>query len=74
MASDKLDAVPTVDIEDSGRFKYILIKVYGQEQADGTEPFKLIVRGYQRAQWHGQYPLADQFDDFWKYSNKLAKC
>lgn len=53
MASDKLDAVPIVDIEDSGRFKYILIKVYGREQADGTEPFKLIVRGYQRAQWHG---------------------
>lgn len=49
----KLEAVPLVDIDDQGRFKYILIKVYGREQADGTEPSKLIVRGYKRAQWHG---------------------
>lgn len=49
----KLEAVPLVDIDDEGRFKYILIKVYGKEQADGTEPCKLIVRGYKRAQWHG---------------------
>lgn len=50
----KLEAVPLVDIDDEGRFKYILIKVYGREQADGTEPSKLIVRGYKRAQWHGK--------------------
>lgn len=49
----KLEAIPLVDIDNEGRFKYILIKVYGREQADGTEPTKLIVRGYQRAQWHG---------------------
>lgn len=49
----KLEAVPLVDIDNEGRFKYILIKVYGKEQADGTEPSKLIVRGYKRAQWHG---------------------
>lgn len=49
----KLEAVPLVDIDDEGRFKYILIKVYGKEQADGSEPSKLIVRGYKRAQWHG---------------------
>lgn len=49
----KLEAVPLVDIDDSGRFKYILIKVYGKEKADGSEPSKLIVRGYKRAQWHG---------------------
>lgn len=53
MANDKLDAISIVDIENSGRFKYVLIKVFGKEQADGIEPFKLIVRGYQRAQWHG---------------------
>lgn len=51
----KLEAVPLVDIDDEGRFKYILIKVYGKEQPDGTEPSKLIVRGYKRAQWHGNY-------------------
>lgn len=53
----KLEAVPLVDIDDDGRFKYILIKVYGKQQADGTEPSKLIVRGYKRAQWHGNEKL-----------------
>lgn len=48
----KLEAVPLVDI-DEGRFKYILIKVYAKQLADGSEPSKLIVRGYSRAQWHG---------------------
>lgn len=51
----KLEAVPLVDIDGEGRFKYILIKVYGKEKADGSEPSKLIVRGYKRAQWHGNY-------------------
>lgn len=51
----KLEAVPLVDIDNSGRFKYILIKVYGKEKADGSEPSKFIVRGYKRAQWHGKY-------------------
>lgn len=49
----KLEAVPLVDIDEEGRFKYVLIKVYGKEKSDGTEPSKLIVRGYKRAQWHG---------------------
>ncbi|XP_058117967.1 sex-regulated protein janus-A-like [Anopheles coustani] len=51
MVEAKLEAVPVVDI-DEGIFKYVLIKVYGNEQADGTEPNKLIVRGFNRAQWH----------------------
>lgn len=51
MADPKLDAVPNVDIDD-GVFKYVLIKVYGKEKADGSEPSKLIVRGYLRADWH----------------------
>lgn len=49
----KLEAIPLVDIDKEGRFKYILIKVYGKEKSDGTEPSKLIVRGYKRCQWHG---------------------
>lgn len=53
----KLEAVPLVDIDNEGRFKYILIKVYGREQADGTEPTKLIVRGYKRAEWHGNFKI-----------------
>lgn len=54
MANNKLDAIPTVDIENSGRFKYVLIKVHGKEEAGGVEPSKLIVRGFKRAQWHGE--------------------
>ncbi|ETN63159.1 sex-regulated protein janus-A [Anopheles darlingi] len=51
MVDAKLEAVPVVDI-DEGIFKYVLIKVYAKEQPDGTEPNKLIVRGFNRAQWH----------------------
>lgn len=50
----KLAAVPLVDIDAEGRFKYILIKVHGKELPDGSEPSKLIVRGFQRAEWHGR--------------------
>lgn len=39
----RLDAVPVVEI-DEGVFKYILIKVYGKAEADGSEPSKQIVR------------------------------
>ena len=51
MAGQKLEAVPLVKI-DEGIFKYVLIKVYGPEQEDGTEPSKNIVRGFERANWH----------------------
>lgn len=57
MVDARLEAVPTVDIDAAGRFKYILIKVYGHQQPDGSEPNKLIVRGYQRAEWHGKFLL-----------------
>lgn len=40
----RLEAVPVVEIDGSGVFKYILIKVYGKEKADGSEHQKLIVR------------------------------
>lgn len=53
MVDAKLEAVPVVHIDDAGRFKYILIKVWGKEKADGSEASKLIVRGFKRAQWHG---------------------
>lgn len=54
MADPKLDAVPNVQIED-GIFKYVLIKVYGKEIAQGKENFKFIVRGFERAEWHGEF-------------------
>lgn len=40
----RLEAVPVVEIDGNGVFKYILIKVYGKEKADGSEHQKLIVR------------------------------
>lgn len=39
----RMEAVPVVEIDD-GVFKYILVKVYGKEKADGTEHEKIIVR------------------------------
>ncbi|KYQ57409.1 hypothetical protein ALC60_03370, partial [Trachymyrmex zeteki] len=48
--SQLLDNVPDVDIDGHGRFKYILINV----QDDVGKTSKKIVRGYARAQWHGE--------------------
>lgn len=39
----RLEAIP-VAVIDEGVFKYVLIKVYGREKADGSEHQKLIVR------------------------------
>ncbi|XP_053964117.1 sex-regulated protein janus-A-like [Anastrepha ludens] len=47
MVDAKLDAVPSVDIEE-GVFKYVLIKVYGKDESLQ----KNIVRGYADCQWH----------------------
>ena len=51
----KLDAIPAVDI-DSGRFKYVLIRVDMQETEAETkqEYSKVIVRGYSWAAFHGK--------------------
>ncbi|CAK9810226.1 hypothetical protein ANTPLA_LOCUS6509 [Anthophora plagiata] len=48
--SELLNKVPDVDIDDCGRFKYILINVY--DEANSVS--KSIVRGYVRSQWHGE--------------------
>ncbi|XP_039970951.1 sex-regulated protein janus-A-like isoform X2 [Bactrocera tryoni] len=47
MAGAKLEAVPSVDIEE-GVFKYVLIKVFGNDDSIN----KNIVRGYADCQWH----------------------
>lgn len=65
MVDAKLEAVPAVDIDSEGRFKYILIKVYGREKSDGSEPSKLIVRGYKRAEWHGNYLIYYMSNFIW---------
>lgn len=48
MASSKLDQIPNVDIDPSGRFKYILIQVTDPE----TKAEKYIVRGYKSCPYH----------------------
>merc|ERR1711915_187786 len=55
MTSAKLDQVEDVDI-DTGRFKYILIKVHDSPEG-GPEVTKHIVRGYSSAGFH-----ADVYD------------
>nr|CAH0105407.1 unnamed protein product [Daphnia galeata] len=47
----KLDAIPAVDI-DSGRFKYVLIRVDMQDAETKQEYNKVIVRGYNWAAFH----------------------
>ena len=44
----KLDAVSNVDIDSNGRFKYVLIKLYIENES------KTIVRGYGWAEYHGK--------------------
>ena len=44
---DKLHAVPDVDIDNSGKFKYVLIKVCAESKS------KCIVRGFDWAEFHG---------------------
>jgi len=50
----KLDAISNVDIDDKGRFKYILIKVHDPENESVC---KCIVRGFKRAGYHGKFDL-----------------
>ncbi|XP_026758923.1 14 kDa phosphohistidine phosphatase-like isoform X2 [Galleria mellonella] len=51
MSSKALDAVPKVDIDPSGVFKYILIKVHDEEK-NNEETSTVIVRGYKRCNYH----------------------
>lgn len=46
LMSALLDAIPDVDIDDSGKFKYVQIRV---EHADQR---KIIIRGYSFASYH----------------------
>ncbi|BFF92242.1 sex-regulated protein janus-A [Drosophila madeirensis] len=64
MSEQDLAAVPSVDIDPTGIFKYILIKVTGKETADGVEPSKLIVRGYGDCEWHA---------DIYERTQKICK-
>lgn len=50
---NKLDAIPNVDI-DTGRFKYVLIRVDQPDEKCKQERSKTIVRGYSWAAFHGK--------------------
>ena len=52
----KLDQFPTVQIDPEGVFKYVLIEIY-EEDKNGKEIAKLLVRGDRRSEYH-----ADIFD------------
>uniref|UniRef100_A0A3P9QBQ1 14 kDa phosphohistidine phosphatase n=1 Tax=Poecilia reticulata TaxID=8081 RepID=A0A3P9QBQ1_POERE len=45
--------IPRADIDPSGVFKYIVIRVYSREEGDDSEID--IVRGYGWAEYHGEY-------------------
>ena len=48
----KLDAISDAIIDGSGRFKYILCKIY---ENDNRNDFKYIVRGTATAEYHCEY-------------------
>ena len=50
----KLVAINDVEIDKSGKFKYILIKVH---DPDKDREFKFIVRGTSKAAYHGELIL-----------------
>lgn len=51
MSTSSLEAVPKVDIDPSGVFKYILMKVYDKEK-NNEEPSITVLRGYKRCNYH----------------------
>lgn len=46
--SELLNKVPDVDIDDSGKFKYVLLNIHDKT----NDSSKQVVRGYKRAQYH----------------------
>lgn len=50
----RLEAVPQVDLDEQGRFKYILIKLYAKDHKSDNS-FKYLVRGYGWAGFHGTF-------------------
>ena len=55
----KLAAVSNVDVDESGRFKYVLIKCYIGEST------KCVVRGYSWAEYHGMFILVYLLSPGW---------
>ncbi len=58
-AKARLAAVPDVDIDKDGKFKYILIKLYPKSH-QSEDDCKYLVRGYAWAGFHGNYCIWQQ--------------
>lgn len=68
----KLKAIHDVEIDKSGKFKYILIKVH---DPDMDREFKYIVRGTSKAGFHGKYTHCPQFPSYGAgYTFFVANC
>nr|XP_023647394.1 14 kDa phosphohistidine phosphatase isoform X2 [Paramormyrops kingsleyae] len=60
MAAARLAAVPAVDIDPSGVFKYVLIRVRSTEE--GNDSSVDIVRGYSWAEYHAELEKGGDLD------------
>lgn len=47
----EFDKIPSVDIDESGIYKYVLIELSAKNESGNTIN-KLLVRGYARCEWH----------------------
>lgn len=52
MSSSILDKIPNVEIDNRGRYKYILIKII--DQNDSSNQSKYVVRGGRTFDYHGK--------------------
>jgi len=52
-SNPRLESIPEVIIDNNGKFKYILCKIYVNENA---AEFKHVVRGMARSEFHGKNP------------------
>ena len=59
--SPKLSNISDVEIDENGRFKYILIKVIDDTQGN---VYKYIVRGFAWASYHGRFLCASGSSPF----------
>lgn len=52
-----LDYIHDVEIDNEGKFKYILAKVYGKPQLSGIRRSKFVVRGNDEMSYHGEFSI-----------------
>lgn len=57
-AASLMANIPQADIDPSGVFKYVLVRVHSREEGDDSEVD--IVRGYSWAEYHGKRLLQGQ--------------